>query len=363
MGDIGIKYWLLPAGWLYGAIVSLRNKLFDWGILRSRRFRVAVISVGNLAVGGTGKTPHVEHLLRLLHHDHPTAVLSRGYKRRTKGFVLASDTSTADDIGDEPMQIKTKFDDVIVAVDEDRCHGIDTIMTQPSTRHTEAVVLDDAFQHRYVHPGLSIVLIEHDRAEGDRMLPAGRLREPMRGIRRADVVVVTKCPPGMEKEDFTRITRALPTASRQPVFFSAIDYGDLVPVFHGAQRPLSSLASTYVLLVTGIANASPLLAKVKEHARHVTHISYGDHHHFSASDLRHICETFDNMPQPKVAVTTDKDAARLMGESSLADHLKNSFYQLPIRVRILQGKEDEFNHKIIDYVLQKNSRNSSVDKG
>ncbi len=176
---IHIHKSLLPVSWLYGIVVSVRNRLFDLGILKSRRFDLPVISIGNLAVGGTGKTPHVEYLIRLLKEDYGIAVLSRGYKRRTHGFVIATLTSTASDIGDEPMQVKSKFPSVTVAVDEDRCDGIEKLTSGQNARQVEVVLLDDAFQHRYVKPGLSILLIEYDRLEGDKMLPAGRLREPM----------------------------------------------------------------------------------------------------------------------------------------------------------------------------------------
>ena len=340
-----IHHWLLPASWLYGIGVRLRNQLFDWRLLRSHSFPIPVISVGNLAVGGTGKTPHVEYILRLLQPVWKTAVLSRGYKRKTSGFVMANATSTAEDIGDEPMQIKGKFPRTTVAVDADRCEGIRQLMTRTDT---QAVVLDDAFQHRYVHPGLSIVLIEHERLMGDRLLPAGRLREPMSGLRRADIVVVTKCPAGMNDGDFERARQAVRRHTRQPVFFSAIAYQDPVPVMRLPEHSPVAWGGQ-VLLVTGIANPTPLLTEIERRGARVTHLSFGDHHAFSPADIRRINEAFEAMPEPRTVVTTEKDATRLASVSGLADSVARALYQMPISVSILNDSK-RFDQMVTDYV-------------
>lgn len=339
-----IHRWLLPASWLYGLGVRLRNRLFDLGVLRSQSFPIPVISVGNLAVGGTGKTPHVEYLLRLLLPSWRTAVLSRGYRRKTSGFVMGTASSTAEDIGDEPMQIKGKFHEATVAVDANRCEGIRLLMSRTDA---QVVVLDDAFQHRYVHPGLSIVLIEYERLKGDRLLPAGRLREPLSGMRRADIVMVTKCPDQLTAADIESAEHAVRRHSQQPVFFSATAYQDVIPV--GKERHTPAAWEGNVLLITGIANPTPLRAEIERRGAKVTHLSFGDHHSFSEADIRHINEAFGTLPHPKMAVTTEKDAARLANIKGLDGDVAQALYQMPIRVRILKDVA-RFDQLVTDYV-------------
>ena len=357
-----INKWLLPASWLYGLGVRFRNFLFDKGVLRSHRFDIPVISVGNITVGGSGKTPHVEYLIRLLQPSFKVAVLSRGYKRETSGFVLADNNSTSLDIGDEPKQIKDKFAKIVVAVDEDRCHGISELMTIPSTRNIDVVLLDDAYQHRYVQPGLSILLTDYHRLiTHDALLPAGRLREPAVGKRRADIIVVTKCPDTLTPSDIRRVTQSLRPASHQSLFFSRMDYMPLQPLFCGDDRPLSQLSGTdHVLLVSGIANPTPLLAEIRKHTPHVRHLSYSDHHHFTATDISDIQTAFDAMPSPRCIITTEKDAARLGNASSMSDEARRHLYQLPIRVRILEDKQQLFDNKIYNYVSE-NPRHGILD--
>ena len=197
-GDhIKVNKWLLPVSWLYGLGVRLRNKCFEWGILKSRSFSVPIISVGNITVGGSGKTPHVEYLVEMLKDKVRVAVLSRGYKRKSKGYQLASPLSTVSDIGDEPLQMKKKYPNVHVAVDANRCEGIDRLTQDDETKDTDVILLDDAYQHRYVKPGINILLVDYHRLIiYDKLLPAGRLREPKDGKRRADMVIITKCPEG-----------------------------------------------------------------------------------------------------------------------------------------------------------------------
>ena len=343
--------WLLPVSWLYRLGVETRNLLFDRGVLHSRSFDLPVVSVGNLAVGGTGKTPHVEYLIRLLGDHCRVAVLSRGYKRRTHGFVLAGDGSTADDIGDEPMQIKSKFGDIHVAVDANRCEGIERLIADPATADTDVVLLDDAFQHRYVKPGLSILLIEHERVGGDCLLPAGRLREPMSSLRRADIVVVTKCPGDMTPEEAAAIRRRLRHLQGQPLFFTTMAYGELTLVFGGERQvPCTLTPDSHVLLITGIANPAPLLKETERHTRHVTHLAYGDHHAFTVADIRAINEAFAALPPQALAITTEKDAARLSAVDGLSDKVRDSLCQWPIRVSFLHGGADAFDQLVNDYV-------------
>lgn len=223
---IKIHKWLYPASWLYGAAVMMRNKLFDWEVLQSKSFDIPIISVGNLAVGGTGKTPHTEYLIKSLCNQYNVAVLSRGYKRHTKGYVLATPESTARSIGDEPYQMHQKFPSVTVAVDEKRCHGIEKLLAlqKPSI---DVILLDDAFQHRYVKPGLSILLTDYHRLFcDDTLLPAGRLREPISGKNRAQIVIVTKCPQDIKPIDYNIITKRLNLYPYQQLFFSSFRYGN-----------------------------------------------------------------------------------------------------------------------------------------
>ena len=210
-GDfIKINEWMLPLSWLYGLGVRLRNQLFELGILKSRSFDIPVISVGNITVGGSGKTPHVEYLIRLLKSNSKVAVLSRGYKRKSKGYVLAGKDTRMRDIGDEPYQMKTKFPDIHVAVDKSRCHGIDMLTSGEATKDTDVILLDDAFQHRYVKPGINILLVDYHRLIiYDKLLPAGRLREPQKGKSRADIVIITKCPKDLKPMEYRVIIKAM----------------------------------------------------------------------------------------------------------------------------------------------------------
>lgn len=359
---IKIQKWLYPVSWLYGAVVMLRNKLFDWGMLRSRSFDVPVISVGNLAVGGTGKTPHTEYLIKLLHKKYKVAVLSRGYKRYTKGYVLADSESTARTIGDEPYQMHSKFPSVTFAVDENRCHGIEQLLGAKNAP-VDVVLLDDAFQHRYVKPGLSILLTDYHRLFcDDTLLPAGRLREPVGGKNRAQIVIVTKCPPDIKPIDYNIIAKRLHLYPYQQLFFSSFRYGDLQSVFDSSVGKLSlhSLTDTSVLLVTGIASPAPILERLEGCTKQIDLLSFGDHHDFSNRDMQQIKERFKKLQgEQRLIITTEKDATRLVAHPALDAELKPFLYTLPIEIEILQNQQDKFNQHIIDYVRE-NSRNRSL---
>lgn len=255
-GDfIKINKKLLPLSWLYGLGVKFRNTLFDIGVLKSRDFQIPIISVGNITVGGTGKTPHVEYLVRLLKDQFHVAVLSRGYKRKSKGFVLASTKTTMPEIGDEPYQMKQKFPKVTVAVDKNRCQGIDLLAD--NDKHLDVILLDDAFQHRYVKPGINILLVDYHRLIiYDKLLPAGRLREPMTGKNRADIVIVTKCPTTLKPMEYRVITRAMNLYPYQHLYFTTLEYDELRPMFPQTPKKMtmSQLADKNVLLLSGIAS-------------------------------------------------------------------------------------------------------------
>lgn len=225
-GDfIKINDWLLPLSWIYGAGVRFRNWLFDVGIKKSRAFDIPVISVGNITVGGAGKTPHVEYLIRLLQDVAQVAILSRGYKRKSHGYVLAGPNTAMPEIGDEPYQMHQKFPNTFVAVDKDRCRGIDHLSFDDETRSTDVILLDDAFQHRYVKPGINILLIDYHRLIiYDKLLPAGRLREPLSGKNRADLVIITKCPKDLKPMEFRVLTKAIDLFPYQQLYFTTLDY-------------------------------------------------------------------------------------------------------------------------------------------
>ena len=256
-GDlIKINEWLLPVAWLYGIGVRIRNELFEMGILKSKSYDIPVISVGNITVGGTGKTPHTEYLIRLLRKKHKVAVLSRGYKRKSKGFILATSETSMPAIGDEPYQMKQKFPDVYVAVDKNRRRGIERLCDEQIAPGTEVILLDDAFQHRYVKPGINILLVDYHRLIcDDKLLPAGRLREPKEGKDRANIVIVTKCPEDIKPMGFRVISKALKLYPYQKLFFSTLKYSRLIPLFGEEEYSLDELLPhKHVLLLTGIAS-------------------------------------------------------------------------------------------------------------
>ena len=365
-GDyIKIHSSLLPLSFLYGMGVRFRNMLFDTGILESRSFPVPVISVGNITVGGAGKTPHVEYLIRLLCETKRVSVLSRGYKRRTKGYLLASSSSTSLELGDEPYQMYLKYGrQVHVAVSANRCEGIERLCSDPETKDTDVILLDDAFQHRYVKPGVNILLVDYHRLiVYDKLLPAGRLREPKDGKRRADIVIVTKCPPDLRPMDFRVITKALNLYPYQKLFFTTIEYGDLIPLFSNSRSlALSEITSDYeVLVLSGIASPQHLLCDIQKHTDNVIPMTFRDHHLFTPKDIARINNTFDSLSSKRIIITTEKDAARLVGLDGLSDDVRNHIYALPIKTTFLLEQQEQFDEFILSYVL-KNSKDSILHK-
>lgn len=352
---------LYPFSWLYGLGVWVRNKLFDMGRKPSVSFedQVAVICVGNLAVGGTGKTPHTEYLIGLLkaHGIGPIAVLSRGYKRQSRGFVLATPDITATQLGDESFQLYHKMPDVIVAVDERRPHGIRQLLALPTP--PRVILLDDAMQHRYVKPGLTICLTSYGRIlYKDALLPAGLLREPMHGVRRADMVVVTKCPSALRSEEETEIVGRMPTRLNQPIFYSAFRYSSLVNLASG--QPCQIDHATEVLIVSGIADPRTLQQYVQAHYRLLDVMTYSDHHRFTGKDIASIRQRLDTINEmgyctnasgkKAIIITTEKDAARLVSHPAVDDELRRRIYCLPTEVYFLEGHQERFDQMVLDYV-------------
>ena len=379
-GDlIKINEWLLPLSWLYGIGVRFRNWLFDVGIKKSKAFSIPVISVGNITVGGSGKTPHVEYLIRLLQDKMQIAVLSRGYKRKSKGYVLADKDTTMPEIGDEPFQMHKKFPTIHVAVDTKRARGIENILNEEATKDTDVILLDDAFQHRYVKPSINILLVDYHRLIiYDKMLPAGRLREPLSGKNRADIVIITKCPKDLKPMEFRVLTKAMDLYPFQQLFFTCINYDTPTGVFTGKKieteeestiqegeavldKALTGLKKYHALLLTGIASPKQMEHDLKPMVKSMVSLSFGDHHRFKSKDIDRINKTFEQLPEPRIIITTEKDAVRLKESEGLYEKVKNSMYELPIKVSFMLEQEENFNEKIISYV-RKNSRNSILAK-
>jgi len=350
---------LAPFSLLYGLVTAFRNLLYDKGLLASTQFDFPVISVGNLTVGGTGKTPHIEFLIELLQKNYNVAVLSRGYKRKTKGFLLATDKSTSQTIGDEPFQLFRKFKNITVAVDEKRVHGIQQLKNlQPDI---DVVLLDDAFQHRAVNPGLKILLSDYSRLYiHDSHLPGGLLRECKSGSKRADIVVVTKCHANISNVQISALTQQLKIAKHQSLYFSNIEYDSIQPVFetkkmHPALKNLNGFA---VLLVTGIVSNMPVIEYLTEQNASVETMKFPDHHSFTANNYSEIEQKFIHLQSDKkIILITEKDAARMVSIPGFPEVLKESLYYIPIRIQILENKQQQFSQKIIHYVAT-NSGNS-----
>ncbi len=357
-----MRFLLYPIAWLYGLGVAIRNHLFNTNVLKRKSYNIPIISVGNITMCGTGKTPHVEYLVRLLKNSCKVAVLSRGYKRLTQGYVLANEKSEMTDIGDEPFQIHTKFPDVTVAVCEKRCDGVDRLLDEEKV---EAVVLDDAYQHRYIEPGLSILLVDFNRPVArDHLLPVGMLREPMSAKKRADIIVVTKCPHDISPLDIRVCTNDIRILAFQKLFFSTMDYSPLEPLFDKSlpKIPLFDLKQMNVLLVTAIGSPENIIKDLESYDAKFKELHYRDHHQFTEKEVYEINETFSFMPSPKIMVTTEKDATRLTKLNGFSLDLRKSAYTLPIKVRILLDQEEEFNKIILDYVFKDSTDISAVQQ-
>lgn len=358
-----IHHSLLPLSWLYRFGVNVRNLLFDKGVLKEQKFDVPIICVGNLTVGGTGKTPHIEYLIRLLESRYRVAVVSRGYKRKTKGYRVVSVSDTPYEAGDEPLQIKQKFPDTIVAVDKDRRHAIQTLLELPKEERPQVILLDDGFQHRYVKPSLSILLVDSNRPVfEDKPLPAGHLREPIDGKNRAGMVIVTKCDRDMQPIDFRIYANGLNLYPYQDLFFSRFDYGNIIPVFDHLELPIfepEDLRKKHVLLVTGIANPKPLEEKIEIKTYNLYTRFYPDHYFFKQDDIDDIVEQFNAIDSDdKIVLTTEKDAVRFRAMETLPEHLKAYLYYIPVEVEFTEDDDQKkFNTKILHHV-----RNHQTDR-
>ena len=352
-----LRILLFPFALLYGLATGIRNWLFDRGVLRSETVDVPTICVGNLAVGGTGKTPHTEYVLDALRRHFRVAVLSRGYKRHTQGFVLAGAGTDATQVGDEPYQMFRKYPDVRLAVDERRVHGVRELLRRfPGL---DVVVLDDALQHRAIRPGLTVLLTDYARLyTRDWPLPAGRLREWRSGSRRADLIVVSKCPADLSIDERRRIHREIAPREGQSLYFSTYRYRPLQAVFPGVNPgTFTPDGSTGILLVAGIVSPQAMVAHLAPQAPQVETMFFPDHHLFTAQDFEAMRQKLQAMNFSRsILVVTEKDAARLLSLGYYPEALKPLTYALPIEVDFLDDPNQSFIQKITQYVTE-NSRN------
>ncbi|HVZ97179.1 MAG TPA: tetraacyldisaccharide 4'-kinase [Chitinophagaceae bacterium] len=340
------RFILFPFSVIYSLIIRLRNFMYDKKMARSAAFNFPLICVGNLAVGGTGKTPMTEYLIRMLQQRYKIATLSRGYKRKTKGFAIADKSTTAIHIGDEPMQIHTKFPDITVAVCEERIVGIPQLLHQRPD--TQVILLDDAFQHRPVSAGLNILLTDYnDLYTRDFMLPAGNLRDSRRSARRADIIIVTKCKPSLNEEERQLVISELHPLKRQKVFFTKIQYSTPYHLFTKENKSIAP--KCHVLLVCAIAKPAPLKEVLNNLAATYEMLLYRDHHIFSTDDLKEIIHQFSKIrSNDKMIITTEKDAVRL---SKYENELKDlPVYALPMRHEFMFGEENIFKNEITGFI-------------
>lgn len=352
--DSFLKYVFTPLSWLYGLGVYVRNKMFDYGILKEVSFDVPVVGVGNITVGGTGKTPHVEYILECLRYRRNIAVLSRGYKRKTRGFIIASSKSTPDSIGDEPLQIYEKFGGTVkVAVCESRVKGVKELIKK--FPKIDLIVLDDSFQHRYIKPKVNIMLMDYSHpVYADNILPLGRMRESIHAIDRADMVITTKCPSDVSALDMRIVSKHLNLMPYQKLYFSSFDYGGLIPVFPDdcPERVLIEDldAEDTVILLTGVANPRPFVNHFRQYPFKKRVLHFPDHHDFKKSDLNEILTKFNSSAgKRKFIITTEKDAVRISHNPYFPIDLKPYIFYIPIGVRML---ETNFGYDFVPELLK-----------
>ena len=353
--------FLYPLSLIYGLITGFRNFLYNAEILKSHSFPMPVISVGNLTVGGTGKTPMTEYLADLLRKDFDVAVLSRGYRRKTRGFVLATESSRSEDIGDEPLQIAGKFPEITVAVDRKRVHGVRMILDKKPD--TGVIILDDAFQHRSITPGYSILLSDFNRLMiHDHMLPYGNLRESLANMKRADIILITKSPESLTPIQQRLILKETQKAPYQELLFTSVRYKTPLPVFDDVKAEKNIFGRRKkewlpdIILVTGIADPGPLYDYLKKMTGKIIHLCYRDHHRFNKKDIKKIGEAWESLrSSQKYLITTEKDAVRLKEFTNIAEPIREALYYIPVGIHFLNNDKERFDNLILEYV-RKNKR-------
>jgi tetraacyldisaccharide 4'-kinase len=344
-----LRLILLPIALLFGVIVYFRNKFFDWGWIPAYSYSMPIICVGNLSVGGTGKTPHVEYLLRFLQDDFNLAVLSRGYKRKSSGFVLAKEGVVVDQIGDEPYQFYSKFPGIKVAVDENRVSGINILRSKFT--ELDAIILDDAFQHRYVKPGLSILLTDYHRLYvKDYPMPTGSLREFRSGANRADIIIVTKTSKILSPIVIRDLEEQLKPKVHQKMYYSYIDHGDFTAI-SGVNFLPDKEKYNKILLVSGIANSYPLEVHLGNHCDELETLYFPDHHQYNTKDIQNILTVFDRiLSNNKIIVTTEKDAMRFQHPEIFKLIKEIPICFVPIKIKFHGDGEKDFKKQILNYV-------------
>jgi tetraacyldisaccharide 4'-kinase len=354
-----IRILLFPFSLIYAVAIWIRNMMFDKGWFSTSTFNLPIIGIGNLTAGGTGKSPMVEFILRRFKDHFNLAVLSRGYMRKTSGYALANPQSTALEIGDEPMQFYNKFPSVTIAVGEERIVAIPQLLHD--VPQTEVIILDDAFQHRSVTPGLDVLLTDYNNLfTRDWFLPTGDLRDLKSGYKRADVLVVTKCPPELNEEQRDDVIEELNPLSNQQMYFTSIHYGIPYHLFTKEKRPLND--KTEALLISGIANPKPLKKFLADNTAAYYDMLYSDHHIFSIDDLKDIRKRFENIASSnKIIITTEKDAMRLTKfQQALIDY---PIYVIPIDMKFLFGGEKAFTELIANFITTFKHKNQESDAG
>lgn len=345
-----------PLSWLYGGVIDIRHRLFDWGVLKSREFDIPIICVGNITVGGTGKTPHTERLIELLDREFNVAVLSRGYKRKTKGFMLAQTNSSFKKVGDEPKQIKLKYPHIPVAVCERRVEGIERLREL----HPEVnlIILDDAFQHRYVEPWVNIVLMDYNcPIYDDHLLPLGRLRDRPAQLVRAQMVIVTKCPQEMKPLDFRIMSKNLDLYPYQSLYFTRCVSQDPEPLYPAFGQESTLRRGTPVVAVAGIANPRKFVEELGSRYDVRRTFLFDDHYAFKMKDIHAIGEALAVLPPETAVVMTEKDAVRLMNSRKISDDIKRRLYYSSVRVEFLENRENDFRRQLNQYVRENQKYN------
>ena len=344
-----MRILLWPISFLYSIVLTIRHKLYDWRILKSLGFEYPIIGVGNLNLGGTGKTPTVEYLINILRPHYRVATLSRGYGRKTKGFQRADSQSTYETIGDEPLQYFRKFPDVQVAVDEDRLNGVRQLIWGKS--RPDVFLLDDAFQHRRIKVGFNLLLTEYQHLYCDDFLfPAGTLRDIKSAAKRADLIVVSKSPKELDESEKQRIIKKLKPKKHQKVFFSYLEYAPLEPLNEAAKHFEARKADS-ALLFCGIAHPKPLVKELYSKFHSLDNLTFTDHHPYHEDEIRRILQRYKNLRgEKKIIVTTEKDVARLTNSPYLCQFENAPLFVQPIGVRF--HEEEKFNEEILNYVRQ-----------
>jgi len=345
-----VKTLLFPFSLLYGIGIIVRNWLYKRGLLKSVSFNLPVISVGNLSVGGAGKSPHIEYLVKYLSNYIDVATLSRGYKRKTKGYIKVQQHHSAQDVGDEPLQFRRKFNnDIVVAVDENRIFGVPKILKdKPST---QVILLDDAFQHRAVEPGLNILLTEYNRRfTNDFLLPAGRLREWRSAYQRADIIIVTKCGFEISEEERAIVVDEINPMPYQSIYFSYYNYSTPYNIFNPQDQYVLD-EETDVLLISAIANTDYLIQHLENETAYIKTLEFEDHHFFDHADISTLLRTYNNMDEGAVILTTEKDAMRLELHKAHFIEKNIRIYAIPVDVQFHFEEGKKFDAEIVDYLL------------